>query len=300
MHGCQNCILHVQTNNSKKTWCLERSLLFLSLLIFNQNFFGVLAEKYGPVVKTAFHVYRWSCRERRTNLLNNTQLFTLFWEFERQIYGDWWKLHARLWKLHSTCTKEQFKKSLMLGKKVYCFYRFWFLIKVFRSFCGKVSARWSNLLFTSTDDPSEKEEQISWITHKFFLRIIASFSRSLVWKLHARFSKLHSTCTKEQFEKKLMLGKKVYCFITFEIQSKLFGVSAEKFRHGGQKTAFHVKRWSFQEWTNLSNNAEFLLFFENSIVKSTEFGDNFMHGCQNCILHLQTNNSKKFDVWEKV
>ena len=96
MHGRQNCILHAQMNNSKKIWCLGKSLLFLSLLNFNQNFFGVLAKKYGTVVKTAFHVYRWSCWERRTNLLNNTKLFTLFWEFERQIYGDWWTIHARL------------------------------------------------------------------------------------------------------------------------------------------------------------------------------------------------------------
>ena len=74
----------------------EKSLLFLSLLILNQSIFGVFAKKYGTVVKTAFHVYRWSCRERRTNRLKNTYLFTIFWEFERQIYGDLWKLHARL------------------------------------------------------------------------------------------------------------------------------------------------------------------------------------------------------------
>ena len=69
----------------------------------------------------------------------------------------------------------------MLGKKVYCFNRFWFLIKVFRSFCGKVSARWSKLLFTSTDDPSEKEEQTSWITHKFLF--FSEFERQIhgVW-----------------------------------------------------------------------------------------------------------------------
>ena len=74
----------------QKNWCLAKSLLFLSLLKFNQNLFGVLAKKYGTVVKTTLHVYRWSCRERRTNLLNNTKFFYLFWEFERQIYGVWW------------------------------------------------------------------------------------------------------------------------------------------------------------------------------------------------------------------
>ena len=85
-----------EVKNQEKFYVGEKSLLFLSLLNFNQNKFGVFAKKYCTVVKTAFHIYRWSCRERRTNLLKNTKLFTLFWEFERHIYGDWWKLHARL------------------------------------------------------------------------------------------------------------------------------------------------------------------------------------------------------------
>ena len=48
----------------------------------------LLRRSFGTVFKTAFHVYRWSSRERRTNLLNNTNFF--FREFERQIYGVWW------------------------------------------------------------------------------------------------------------------------------------------------------------------------------------------------------------------
>ena len=96
-------------------------------------------------------------------------------------------------------------------------------------------------------------------------------------------------------QEKLDVGDKILLFLSLLVfNQNMFGVFAEKFRHGGQKTAFHVKRWSFQEWTNLSNNAEVLIFFGNSIVKFTEFGDNFMHGCQNCILHVQTNNSRNF------
>ena len=66
-------------------------------------------------------------------------------------------------------------------------------------FLRKKTARWSKLHSTSTNDPAKKEEQISWITNNFFLRIWATNLRSLVWKLHARLSKLHATCTKEQF-----------------------------------------------------------------------------------------------------
>ena len=46
MHGCKNCILHVRSNNSRKILCWGRSLLFLSLLNFNQNMFGAFAGKF--------------------------------------------------------------------------------------------------------------------------------------------------------------------------------------------------------------------------------------------------------------
>ena len=66
-------------------------------------------------------------------------------------------------------------------------------------------------------------------------------------------------------------GKKFTVLSLLNFNQIMFGVFAEKFRHGGQKTAFHVKRWSYQEWTNLSNNAEILNFFGNSSVEFTEF-----------------------------
>ena len=96
------------------------------------------------------------------------------------------------------------QKKFDVWEKVYCFYHFWILIKIFSEFLRKSTARWSKLHSTSTDDPAEKEEQISWITHNF----------------------LH--------------------------------------------------------------------FFENSSVKFTEIGEQFMHGCKNCILHVRSNNSRNF------
>ena len=127
------------------------------------------------------------------------------------------------------------------------------------------------------------------------MRIRASNLRSLMGKLHARLSKLHSTCTKEQFEKKLMLEKKFYCFYHFW---NLLKTCSDFLRRGFGtvfKTAFHVNGWSFQERTKLPSKTEILDFFGNSIVKFTEFGDNFMHGCHNCILHVKMNNSRK--IW---
>ena len=79
-------------------------------------------------------------------------------------------------------------------------------------------------------------------------------------KLHAWMSKLHSTCTKEQFEKNLMLVKKVYCFCHFWIVIKICSEFLQKKFGTVVRTAFHVKRWSFQERTNLSNKTEVLTF----------------------------------------
>ena len=105
---------------------------------------------------------------------------------------------------------------------------------------------------------------------------------------------------KGMIREKFDAGVKVLLFLSLlKFNQIMFGVFAEKFRHGGQKPAFHVKRWSFQEWTTLSYKAEVLNFFGNSIVKFTEFGDYFMHGRQNCILHVRRNNFRKVDVGEK-
>ena len=146
-----------------------------------------------------------------------------------------WKLHAWLSKLHSTCTKEQFEKILMLGKKVYCFITFEFYSKYVRSFCRKISARWSKLHFTSRNDHFKKE-QISRIKQKFwiFLGIRASNLRSLV--------KASSTVVKTAFymyegkiREKSVNGEKRLLFLSLsKYNQNMFGVLAEKFRHGVQ------------------------------------------------------------------
>ena len=62
-----------EVKNQEKFYVGEKSLLFLSLLNFNQNKFGVFAKKCGTVVKTAFHFHGWSFQER-TNLSKKTEL----------------------------------------------------------------------------------------------------------------------------------------------------------------------------------------------------------------------------------
>ena len=77
-HGCQNCILHVRRNNSRKIWCWGKKFTVLSLLNFNQIMFGVFAEKFRHGgQKTAFHVKRWSYQEW-TNLSNNAEILNFF------------------------------------------------------------------------------------------------------------------------------------------------------------------------------------------------------------------------------
>ena len=56
----------------KKVYCFYH---FWNLIKICSEF---LRRSFGTVFKTAFHVYRWSSRERRTNLLNNTKFFIFF------------------------------------------------------------------------------------------------------------------------------------------------------------------------------------------------------------------------------
>ena len=219
MHGCQHCILHVRRNNSRKIWCWGKKFTVLSLLNFNQIMFVVFAEKFQHGGQTCISHLQMILPRKKNNSLEKHIIFhTVLRIWASKLRSLVWKFHARLSKLHSTCTKEQFEKNLMLGKKVYCFITFEFQSKYVQSFCRKISARWSKLHFTSRDDHSQKE-QISRIKQKFW--VFWDFERPIYgvwWKLHARLSKLNSTCTKEQFEKKLVLGKNLNCFlITFEI-----------------------------------------------------------------------------------
>ena len=133
------------------------------------------------------------------------------------------------------------------------------------------------------------------------MRIRASNLRSLMGKLHARLSKLHSTCRNEQFEKKSVMGKNVYCFYHFWNLIKICSEFLRRSFGTVFKTAFHVYRWSSRERrTNLLNNTKKFIFFwefEGQIYKV--WWGSFMHGCQNCILHVRRNNSRKNWCWGK-
>ena len=262
--------------------------------------FDFFAKKFRHGGQTCISHLQMILPRKKNNSLEKHIIFhTVLRIWASKLRSLVWKFHARLSKLHSTCTGEKFEKKVVMGKNVHCFYHFRNLIRICSEFLRKSTARWSKLHSTSTDDPSEKEEQISWITHNFFLRIWASNLRSLVWKIHARLSKLHSTCTKEQFEKNLMLGKKLL-FYHLWILIKICSVFLRKSR----------ARWSKLHSTSTDDPAEkeeqiswithkFLQFFENSNVKFTEIGWNFMHGCKNCILHVRRNNSREIWCWGK-
>ena len=191
---------------------------FRKLINFCSEF---LRRSFGTVFKTAFHVYRWSFRERRTNLLKNTYFFTLFWEFEHQNYGVWCGsfmhgcqnciLHVR---------RNNSRKIWYWGKKFTVLSLSKFNQNMFGVLAEKVRHGGQTCIsHLQMILPRKKNNFLEkHIIFHTVLRIWASKLRNLVWKFHARLSKLHSTCTKEQFEKKLVLGKNLNCFlITFEI-----------------------------------------------------------------------------------
>ena len=188
----------------------------------------------------------------------------------------------------------------MFGNKVYCFYHIWNLIRICSVFLRKSTARWSKLHSTSTDDPAEKEEQISWITQN----ILHFFEKSSVKLTEIGENFMHG-CQNCILHVRWNISRKTWCWgKKFTVLSLLnfsqimFGVLQKNFGTV-VKTAFHVNGWSFQERTNLSNKTESLNFFGNSSVKFTEFGESFKHGCQNCILHVRRNNSREIWCWGK-
>ena len=194
------------------------------------------------------------------------------------------------------------REKFDVGEKSLLFYHFWILIKICSSFCRKISARWSKLHFTSTVDHSEKE-QISRIKQKFwiFLGIRASNLRRLV-KNSCTVVKTAFYMYEGTIQEKFDVGDKILLFLSLLVfNQNMFGVFAEKFRHGDQKTAFHVKRWSYQEWTNLSNSSEILNFFGNSSVEFTEFdGEASCTVLKTAFYMYEGTIREKFDVGEKI
>ena len=145
----------------------KKSLLFYHFWIVIKICSALLQKKFGTVVRTAFHVKRWSFQER-TNLSNKTETFDFFgnWSVKFTELGESIMYGCQNWILH--VRRNNSRKNWCWGKSFTVFITFEIESKYVRSSCGEVSARGSKLLFTSSDDPPEKEEQISWITHNFF------------------------------------------------------------------------------------------------------------------------------------
>ena len=159
MNGCQNCILRLQRNDSRKNWCWGKKVtVFITFEIYSK-YVRRFCEKVRHGCQNCISRLQMIIPRKKNKSLEYPIILIFFREIGRPIHGVWWGsfrhgcqncfLHVR---------KTNSKKNLMLGKKVYCFYHFWILIKICSVFCEKVSARWSKLHFTSTDDHSEKEE----------------------------------------------------------------------------------------------------------------------------------------------
>ena len=217
MHGCQNCILHVKMDNSRKIWCLGIKFTVLSLLNINQIMFGVFAEKFRHGGQTCIsHLHMILPRKKNNSLEKHINFHTVLRIWASKLRSLVWKFHARLSKLHSTCTGEKFEKKVVMGKNVHCFYHFRNLIRICSEFLRKSTARWSKLHSTSTDDPSEKEEQISWITHNFFFENLSVQFTEFGVKNSCTVVKTAFYMYEGTIREKFDVGEKNYCFITYE------------------------------------------------------------------------------------
>ena len=161
-------------------------------------------------------------------------------------------------------------------------------------FLGKSTARWSKLHSTSTDDPAEKEEQISWITHKILF--FWEFQRQIYGVWWGSF--IHG-CQNCILHVRRNNSRKIWCWVKkFTVLSLLnynqsmFGVFAEKIRHGGQNCISRKEMIIPRKNKHFEQNRNFD-YFGNWSVKFTELGESIMHGCQNWILHVRKNSSRK-------
>ena len=147
------------------------------------------------------------------------------------------------------------RKNWCWGKKVTVFITFEIYSKYVRRFCEKVRHGCQNCISRlQMIIPRKKNKSLEYPIILTFLRNRASNSRSLVRKLQARLSKLLSTCTKDQFEKKFDVGEKCLLFLSLlNFNQNMFGFLRKSFCTV-VKTAFHVNGWSFRERRiNLSN-----------------------------------------------
>ena len=189
----------------------------------------------------------------------------------------------------------------MFWNKVYCFYHFWILIKICSDFLRKSTARWSKLHSTSTDDPAEKEEQLSSKTHNFLSCFVNSSVKFT--EIGENFMHVCKNCILhvQTIQKKIDVWRKAYCFYHFWI---LIKICSELLR---KSTA----RWSKLHYTSTDGPAEkeekiswithnFLHFFEISSVNFTEFGVEVSCTVVKTAFYMYEGTIReKFDVGEK-
>ena len=210
------------------------------------------------------------------------------------------KLHARLSKLPSTRTKEQFEKNLKLGKKFivlsllnFIQNRFGVVAKKFRH--GGLNCISRQRLIIPRKNKSLEKNRTFTIFGKSSVKF-TEFGENFMHGCQSCI--LH--VQRNNSRKNSWWGKKLFVFITFEFQSKYVRSFCEKVGHRSQKWIVDSTDDHSEKEKQISRVKDFFLyFFENSSVKFTEFGGNFMHGCQNCTQHVRRKNSRKSWYWGK-
>ena len=115
--------------------------------ILKKNFFNSFASKFFEKCFSITCILRPVCAIIQRSNLNKKKIF-LYSEFFRILIEktvNWYKISARLSKLHFPCPKEQFEKDIKYSKK-----NVWISwAKFFASSYETFSTRFRKLLFTS-------------------------------------------------------------------------------------------------------------------------------------------------------
>ena len=284
----------------EKNLKLGKKFIVLSLLNFIQNRFGVVAKKFRHGGLNCISRQRLII-PRKNKSLEKNRTFTIFGKSSVKFteFGENFMHGCQSCILH--VQRNNSRKNSWWGKKLFVFITFEFQSKYVRSFCEKVGHRSQKWIVDSTDDHSEKEKQISRVKD-FFLYFFENSSVKFT-EFGGNFMHGCQNCTqhvRRNNSRKIWSWGKSLLFYHFWILIKICSEFLRK----------STVRWSKLHSTSTDDLAEkeeqiswkthnFLHLFENSSVKFTEIGENFMHGCKNCILHVRSNNSRKFLSWGK-
>ena len=226
-----NCRVHVQTSISRLNWYLENNFYLLWLLDLRNN-------------KTHFRQKKKSTRyseltSKRTEVhfegIGFSKKNKISWNFlglGPQISRIFRKPMVRLSKPYSDCTNDYFVVTQIPVKNIL------FIIsgvgaEIFGTSGEVFSALLSKMHFASPVDDSHTFSQ-----HFLFFEHLRDMS-SKCWDIRRKnlgtvFSKLHSSCTDEYFERKTVLEKIILHIMSFSEfnHKKSFGFSTEKIRRG--------------------------------------------------------------------